>query len=77
MQMEKSLFRILDLAEVNATYGLTAQNEIGFFLCRRGQADILVNDRVYPVNGCFLCFHVPYTLHGLCATAMTSTAFCC
>ena len=61
MQMEKSLFRILDLAEVNATYGLTAQNEIGFFLCRRGQADILVNDRVYPVNGCFLCFHVPYT----------------
>ena len=59
--MEQEPYQILDVGELLANYATVSQNKYGFFLCRKGEADILLNDHSFHIETGFLCLYTPYT----------------
>lgn len=47
--MEKCAYQMLDAGQLLANYATISQDKYGFFLCREGEADILLGNRSFPI----------------------------
>lgn len=59
--MEQALYQRLEVGQLLANYATVSQNKCGFFLCRKGEADILLNSRNFHIESGVLCLYTPYT----------------
>ena len=59
--MENTLFQTLDINQLAANYGTVSQDKFGFFLCKQGCADILLNDNKYHIEKGVFCIYAPRT----------------
>ena len=44
-----------------ANYATVSENKCGFFLCRRGSVDLLLNNKSFHVEAGMMCIYTPYT----------------
>lgn len=51
-----------DINELEANHSVVSINKIGFFLCRRGTARIMLGRNIYAVHRNRLCFYAPNVL---------------
>jgi len=59
--MEQLAYQMLDVRQLLANYATVSQNKYGFFLCRKGEADILLNNHSFHIEKGVLCLYTPYT----------------
>lgn len=59
--MENEFYRMLDIDQLLANYATVSENKCGFFLCRRGSADLLLNNKSFHVEAGMMCIYTPYT----------------
>ena len=59
--MEKCAYQMLDAGQLLANYATVSQDKYGFFLCREGEADILLGNRSFHIEAGVLCLYTPYT----------------
>lgn len=59
--MEQVLYQTLEIGQLLANYATVSQNKCGFFLCKKGEADILLNNRNFHIEAGVLCLYTPYT----------------
>lgn len=52
---------MLDIDQLLANYATVSENKCGFFLCRRGSADLLLNNKSFHVEAGMMCIYTPYT----------------
>ena len=52
---------MLDIRQLLANHATVSQNKYGFFLCRKGEADILLNNRSFHIEAGMLCLYTSYT----------------
>ena len=51
-----------DIDELEANRSVVSINRIGFFLCRRGTARIMLGRNIYAIRRNYLCFYAPNVL---------------
>lgn len=61
MAMEQLAYQMLDVEQLLANYATVSQNKYGFFLCRKGKADILLDRHNFHIEAGMLCLYTPYT----------------
>lgn len=59
--MVQDSYQMLDIRQLLANHATVSQNKYGFFLCRKGEADILLNNRSFHIEAGMLCLYTPYT----------------
>ena len=59
--MEQTAYQMLDIGQLLANDATVSQNKYGFFLCRKGQADILLDNHSFHIEAGVLCLYTPYT----------------
>lgn len=59
--MEQLAYQMLDVEQLLANYATVSQNKYGFFLCRKGEADILLDRHNFHIEAGMLCLYTPYT----------------
>lgn len=59
--MEQTAYQILDIGQLLANDATVSQNKYGFFLCRKGEADILLDNHSFHIEAGVLCLYTPYT----------------
>ena len=59
--MEHGTYRMLSVGQLLANYATVSQNKYGFFLCRKGEAEILLDNRSYQIEAGVMCLYTPYT----------------
>lgn len=65
--MQQDSYQMLDVRQLLANHATVSQNKYGFFLCRKGEADILLNNRSFHIEAGVLCLYTPYTfIHIVC-----------
>lgn len=52
---------MLDAKQLIANHATVSQNKCGLFLCRKGDADLLLNNRSFHIDTGTLCLYTPYT----------------
>ena len=59
--MEQTAYQMLDIGQLLANDATVSQNKYGFFLCRKGEADILLDNHSFHIEAGVLCLYTPYT----------------
>ena len=59
--MEQTDYQMLDIGQLLANDATVSQNKYGFFLCRKGEADILLDNHSFHIEAGVLCLYTPYT----------------
>lgn len=59
--MEHDFYQMLDVRQLLANNATVSQDKYGFFLCRKGWADIWMNNRSFHIEADTLCLYTPYT----------------
>lgn len=59
--MEQTAYQMLDIGQLLANDATVSQNKYGFFLCRKGEADILLDNHSFHIEASVLCLYTPYT----------------
>lgn len=59
--MPNQPYRLLAVDELAANHGTVSRGNVGLFLCRRGEADILLDNRSYHIMENVMCIYTPYT----------------
>ena len=59
--MEQEYYQMLDAKQLIANHATVSQNKCGLFLCRKGDADLLLNNRSFHIDTGTLCLYTPYT----------------
>ena len=59
--MEQKAYQMLDIGQLLANDATVSQNKYGFFLCRKGEADILLDNHSFHIEAGVLCLYTPYT----------------
>ncbi len=59
--MEQTAYQMLDLGQLLANDATVSQNKYDFFLCRKGEADILLDNHSFHIEAGVLCLYTPYT----------------
>lgn len=58
---ELGIYRMLDIRQLLANHATVSQDKYGFFLCRRGDAEILLDNHSFHIETGVLCLYAPYT----------------
>ncbi len=59
--MEQTAYQMLDIGQLLANDATVSQNKYDFFLCRKGEADILLDNHSFHIEAGVLCLYTPYT----------------
>lgn len=59
--MGQEYYQMLDIRQLLANSTTVSQNKYGFFLCREGEADVLLGRQLFHIEAGVLCLYTPYT----------------